>query len=158
MRGAVPIVLATIPLSEGLAGGTRIFDVVFLLVVVFTLIQAPALLWLARRLGITRPFDPRGVHIESSPLEELGGTLLQFSVPAESRLAGVTVDELRLPPGAAVTLILRDGKTMVPDARTTFRSGDHLLVVSTAHVQQTAERRLRQVRQVSQRGRLAGWL
>jgi cell volume regulation protein A len=155
LRGAVPIVLATIPLSEGLAGATRIFDVVFLLVVVFTLVQAPALPWLARRLGITRPFDPRGVHIESSPLEEIGGTLLQFSVPAESRLAGVTVDELRLPPGAAVTLVLRDGKTMVPDARTTFRSGDHLLVVSTAHVQQTVERRLRQV---SQRGRLAGWI
>src|SRR5690606_7935467 len=109
LRGAVPIVLATIPLSEGLPGATRIFDVVFLLVVVFTLIQAPALPWLARWLGITRPLDPRGVHIESSPLEDIGGTLLQFTVPPKSRLANVTVEELRLPPGAAVTLILRDG-------------------------------------------------
>jgi cell volume regulation protein A len=155
LRGAVPIVLATIPLSAGLPGATRIFDVVFVLVVVFTVIQAPALPWLAKRLGITRPLDPRGVHIESSPLEDIGGTLLQFSVPARSRLANVNVEELRLPAGAAVTLILRDGRTMVPEATTTFSPGDHLLVVTTDEVQESAERRLRQV---SRRGRLASWL
>lgn len=155
LRGAVPIVLATIPLSEGLPGATRIFDVVFLLVVVFTMVQAPALPWLARRLQITQPLDPRGVHIEASPLEDIGGTLLQFTVPPKSRLQGVTVEELRLPPGAAVPLILRDGKTMVPDRTTTFAAGDHLLVVSTAEVQEAAVRRLRRVSRV---GRLAGWL
>jgi cell volume regulation protein A len=155
LRGAVPIVLATIPLSEGLPDAARIFDVVFLLVVVFTLIQAPALPWLAKRLGITRPLDPRGVHIESSPLEDFGGTLLQFTIPPRSKLANVTIEELRLPPGAEVTLILRDGKTLVPDRTATFAAGDHLLVVSTAEAQEAAERRLRQV---SRHGRLAGWL
>lgn len=155
LRGAVPIVLATIPLSAGLPGATRIFDVVFLLVIVFTLVQAPALPWLARRLGLTRPLDPRGVHIESAPMEDIGGTLLQFTVHPKSRLANVTVQELRLPPGAAVTLILRDGRTMVPKPTTRFAAGDHLLVVSTADVQTAAEDR---VRQVSRTGRLAGWL
>jgi potassium/hydrogen antiporter len=155
LRGAVPIVLATIPLSQGLPDATRIFDVVFLLVVVFTLLQAPLLPWLARRLGVTRPLDPREVHIESSPLEDIGGALLQFTVPPGSRLTNVTVDELRLPPGAAVTLILRDGATMVPESTTTFAAGDHLLVVSTVEVQQATRRRLHQV---SQSGRLAGWL
>lgn len=155
LRGAVPIVLATIPLSAGLPDATRIFDVVFVLVIVFTLIQAPALPWLARWLGITEPLDPRGVHIESSPLEDIGGTLLTFTVPPSSRLTNVTVEELRLPPGAAVTLILRDGRTRVPQPTDTFAAGDHLLVVTTAAVQAAAERRLRQV---SRGGRLAGWL
>src|SRR5204863_241727 len=39
LRGAVPIVLATIPLSEGVPGAAVLFDVVFVLVVVFTLLQ-----------------------------------------------------------------------------------------------------------------------
>ncbi|HEX6248289.1 MAG TPA: potassium/proton antiporter [Nocardioidaceae bacterium] len=155
LRGAVPIVLATIPLSEGLPGASTIFDVVFVLVVLFTLIQAPLLPWLATRLGITRPLDPRGVHIESSPLEDIGGTLLQFTIPSRSRLANVTIEELRLPPDAAVALILRDGRTLVPETTDTFSPGDHLLVVSTAEVQEATERRLRQV---SRRGRLASWL
>lgn len=155
LRGAVPIVLATIPLSEGLPGAPRIFDVVFLLVLVFTLVQAPALPWLARSLGITGPLDPRDVHIESSPLEGIGGTMLQFTVPPQSQLANTSVQELRLPAGAAVTLIMRDGGSLVPELTSTFAVGDHLLVISTAEVQQATERRLEQV---SRSGRLAGWL
>ena len=37
LRGAVPIVLATIPLTSELDGAQRIFDIVFVLVVVYTL-------------------------------------------------------------------------------------------------------------------------
>ena len=47
-----PIVLATIPVVEGAPGALRIFDVVFVVVVVSVLLQAPSLPWLARRLGI----------------------------------------------------------------------------------------------------------
>ena len=36
LRGAVPIVLATIPLSLGVPEATRLFDVIFVLVVIFT--------------------------------------------------------------------------------------------------------------------------
>ena len=36
LRGAVPIVLATIPLSERMPGRDRLFDAVFVLVVIFT--------------------------------------------------------------------------------------------------------------------------
>lgn len=72
---------------------------IFVLVVVFTLVQAPVLPWLAGRLGLTNPLDTRTVQIEPSPLEDLGSTLLQLTIPPDSRLAGVTVSELRLPPG-----------------------------------------------------------
>jgi cell volume regulation protein A len=155
LRGAVPIVLATIALSENLPEARLAFDVIFVLVVVFTLVQAPALPWLAKKLGITRPMDPRSVHIEAAPLEEIGGTLLQVSVPPRSRMKNVTVEELRLPRGAAVTLILRDGVTMVPEQGTSFAAGDHLLVVTTAEAQRETERRLGEV---SRGGRLAAWL
>ena len=36
LRGAVPVVLATIPLSEGVDGSERLFDLVFVLVVLYT--------------------------------------------------------------------------------------------------------------------------
>ncbi|MFZ1286188.1 MAG: cation:proton antiporter, partial [Candidatus Phosphoribacter sp.] len=43
LRGAVPVVLATVPLTVGAAGTQWIFDLVFVLVVIFTLVQAPTL-------------------------------------------------------------------------------------------------------------------
>ncbi len=85
LRGAVPIVLATIPLSVGLPGAERIFDVVFLLVVLFTLIQGPTLPWVAKRTGAARPHNPRDVAIDSAALDDIDAAPPQFTVPERSR-------------------------------------------------------------------------
>lgn len=154
LRGAVPIVLATIPLSAGLPAAERVFDVVFVLVVIFTLVQGPTLPLLARRLGVSSALDTREVQIESAPLETLSSSLLQVTVPPRSRLHGVWIDELRLPQGAAVTLVVRAGKTLIPDQHTTLAAGDHLLLVVTDSAHRQTERRLRAV---SRAGRLAEW-
>ena len=85
----------------------------------------------------------------------MNADLLQIDVPPESRLAGVYIDELRLPVGAAITLVVRDGTGFVPGPDTRLRAGDALLLVATAAARDVAERRLRAV---SRRGRLAKWL
>lgn len=154
LRGAVPIVLATIPLSAGLPAAERIFDVVFLLVVIFTLVQGPSLPWVARAPGAAGQENPRDVVIESAPLDDLGATLVQFTVATGSRLAGVEIAELRLTPRAAVSMVLRDGAVHTPSASTSLRVGDHVLVVAPREDRRAIERRLRSV---SASGRLAGW-
>lgn len=154
LRGAVPIVLATVPMSVGLPGGTRIFDIVFLLVVLFTLVQGPTLPWVARQTGVASAERPRDVVVESAPLDRLDAELLQFSVSSDSRLAGVEVSELRLPAGATVSLVLRDGRVFSPAPTTELRSGDHVLVAAPRSVRRAVEDRLAAV---SEHGRLAGW-
>jgi cell volume regulation protein A len=155
LRGAVPIVLATIPLSEQVPGARELFNVVFLLVVVFTLVQGTTLPAAARRLGVAAPGEATELRVETAPLDRMGADLLQLEVPAGSRLAGVHIDELRLPVGAAVTLVLRNGGGFVPTPDTRLKVGDCLLIVATGPVRGAAERRLRAV---SRRGRLAKWL
>jgi cell volume regulation protein A len=154
LRGGVPVVLATVPLTTGTPGARRLFDLVFVLVVIFTLVQAPALPWVARRLGVTDTDRPLDLEVESTPLDELGAEVMQMTVGVTSMLHGVEVFELRLPPGANVTLIVRGGNGFVPSPQTTLRHGDQLLIVATAETRLAAERR---VRQVSKLGRLAGW-
>jgi cell volume regulation protein A len=154
LRGGVPIVLATVPLTMGTPGAGRLFDLVFVLVVIFTLAQAPALPWVARRLGVTDTDRPLDLEVESTPLDELGAEVLQMTVGVTSMLHGVEVFELRLPAGANVTLIVRGDKGFVPAPQTTLRHGDQLLIVATAETRMAAEQR---VRQVSKLGRLAGW-
>jgi cell volume regulation protein A len=154
LRGAVPIVLATIPLSERVPGAPALFDVVFVLVVVYTLVQGGTLPPVARLLRITAPAEATELMVDTAPLERMNADLLELDVPPGSRLAGVYLDELRLPVGAVVTLVLRDGRGFVPDRDTRLRTGDSLLIVATADVRDLAERRLRAV---SRRGRLARW-
>nr|WP_221376106.1 potassium/proton antiporter [Actinoplanes polyasparticus] len=154
LRGAVPIVLATIPLSAGTPGAEGLFDAVFVLVIIFTLVQASTLGPAARMLGVTAPGEAAEVHVETAPLERMNADLLQMEIAEGSRLAGVHIDELRLPSGASVTLVVRDGAGFVPVPDTRLRTGDALLIVATAAVRDVAERRLRAV---SRRGRLARW-
>ncbi len=68
---------------------------------------------------------------------------------------GVEVGELRLPPGSSVSMIIRNGETLVPERRTVLKHGDDLLVVTPRRQRVRTEERLRQV---SARGRLAQWL
>ena len=154
LRGAVPIVAAIIPLTAGVPGAAFVFDTVFVLVVVFTLVQGWSLPWVARRLGIVTPVTPREIAVESAPLEELDAELMQLTIPVGSRLHGVYLPELRLPSDAAVVLIVRDGRSFVPDDTTRLMRGDQALLVSARGSRAEAERRLRAV---SRAGRLASW-
>jgi potassium/hydrogen antiporter len=154
LRGAVPIVLATVPRTVGAPGFDTIFDLVFVLVVVFTLVQGPTLPWIAQRLGLVEQYQALDLVVEATPLEEMGAELLQVRVGPRSRLHGVEVYELRLPEGSNVTLVVRGDEGFVPGADTVLRQGDQLLIVATAATRQRTEKR---VRDVSLHGRLAGW-
>ncbi|WP_426368759.1 potassium/proton antiporter [Streptomyces sp. E-08] len=155
LRGAVPIILATIPMVSKIEGSERIFNIVFVLVVVYTLVQGPTLPWLARALKLGDSSEAADLGVESAPLERLRGHLLSVAIPERSRMHGVEVAELRLPAGAAVTLVVREDASFVPGPATVLRHGDELLVVATDPVRDATERRLRAV---GQGGKLAGWL
>jgi potassium/hydrogen antiporter len=154
LRGAVPIVLATVPVTAGVPRSRELFGLVFVLVVVFTLVQGPTLPLVARRLRLVVAAEPTHIDVEAAPLEDLDAEVLQLSIPPGSLLHGVEIFELRLPRGAAVTLVVRDGVSFVPTDETELRRGDALLIVTTASARVEAERRLRAV---SRRGKLAAW-
>ncbi|MBP2705421.1 potassium/proton antiporter [Microbispora sp. RL4-1S] len=154
LRGAVPIVLATIPWGGGVEGAKGLFNDVFVIVIVFTLLQGPTLPYLARVLGVSAEGEARDLDVEAAPLEELKADLLQVRIPPGSRMQGVEIFELRLPADTMVTLVVREGRSFVPSQTTQLMADDQLLVVTTAAQRETVERRLRAV---SRRGKLAGW-
>ncbi|MCV7301713.1 potassium/proton antiporter [Mycobacterium barrassiae] len=154
LRGAVPIVLATFPIVGGVQDSVRLLNIVFILVVVYTLVQGPTLRPLAHRLGLIPKDATREIQVESAPLDVLEAELLTMTVQEPSRLHNVTVLELRLPDPSVITLIIRDGHTFVPQPDTRIAIGDELLIVTTTKTRAAAERRLRAV---SRRGRLAHW-
>jgi cell volume regulation protein A len=155
LRGAVPIVLTTIPLAAEVDGAERLFDLVFVMVIVYTLLTGPTLPLVARVLRVTRRSEPRGLEMEAAPLERVAADLLQVTISPVSQMHGVEVGELRLPPGASVSMVIRGGETLVPERRTVLRHGDDLLVVTPRRLRESTEERLREV---SAHGRLARWV
>jgi cell volume regulation protein A len=154
LRGAVPVVLATFPIVAGVPDSSRLLNIVFLLVVVFTLVQGPSLRPIAQALGLITRESTREIQVEAAPLDVLDAELLTMTVQPTSRLHNVTILELRLPDPAVITLIIRDGHTFVPLPDTRIEAGDELLIVTTSKIRAAAESRLRAV---SRRGKLAHW-
>jgi potassium/hydrogen antiporter len=130
LRGAVPVVLATIPLTAGHPDGTLIFDVVFVVVVISVAVQAPTLGPLVARLGVV-PDAPRTVEPEIVPLASLDADLVEMVVPAGSTLAAVQLSECPPPNGARIVVLRRGEDTLVPHGDTRLRPADVLLVVAS---------------------------
>lgn len=154
LRGAVPIILATIPMAERMSRADKLFDVVLVFVVVFTCIQGPTLPWVGRKLGLVDPAGATDVDIEAAPLDRLHADLLQIRIPVGSHLAGVTVRELRLPNNTVVSLVIRETVPFAPHAASVLREGDELMVVTPNSARSATEARFTEI---GRGGRLARW-
>jgi cell volume regulation protein A len=53
-KGAVPIILATYPMMEGMANSQFLFNLIFFLVIISVLFQGKTLSYMARILGLYR--------------------------------------------------------------------------------------------------------
>lgn len=128
LRGAVPVVMATIPLTAGHPDGLLVFDVAFVVVVISVAVQAPTVAPMARRLGLVAD-DPTAVAAEIVPVDALDADVVEVTVPAGSRVIGAMLRNVPLPDNARVSIVVRDRVTFVPDGSTVFAADDRLLVV-----------------------------
>jgi potassium/hydrogen antiporter len=129
LRGAVPIVLATFALSSDVPDKETIFNAVFFVVLVSTLVQGTTLETVARRLHLVSPAP--AVHeapLEVGPTSEL--ELVDFAVAEDHAVHGSAVRELGLPRSALVAVINRGGQTIAPRGSTVLQAGDRLFVLA----------------------------
>jgi cell volume regulation protein A len=113
LRGAVPIMLATTPVLAGLPFAEHVFDLVFFVVVVSTVVQGSTIACLARKLGLETagPPPPRAV-LEIVSSQQLGGEVASYYVEPASAVAGSRISELPFPEGSTVMLVVR-GRELV---------------------------------------------
>ncbi len=131
LRGAVPIVLATFPVLAGAPGAARLFDLVFFIVVVNAVVQGGSVGWLTRKLGLQskEPPAPQAVlAIESR--QPLQGELMSFYIDPALVVVGVPLEELPLPDGSAVALIIRGAELVPPKPGTLLQAGDHVHIIA----------------------------
>src|SRR4029077_12580031 len=103
LRGAVPIVLATFALSASVPDKKTIFNAVFFVVVVSTIVQGTTLERVARALGLVSPASPvLEPPLEVGPMSQLD--VVDFPVAADHAVNGSAVRELGLPRDALIAV------------------------------------------------------
>lgn len=136
LRGAVPIVLATIPVMSGVTGARELFDVVFFVTVVGAFIPGSIVPWITRTLRLETAAPPRPANIIEIDTRDPGGVELKsYYVEPHLAVAGAFVRDVPFPSSSAVSVIERDGKLMAPHGDTRIESGDHVFVLVSAEDQ-----------------------
>lgn len=130
LRGAVPIVMATFPVIHGVEDAAQLFNIVFFVVVLSTLVQGATFEPFARWLKLTtdEPALPRPLA-EAGTIRRLGAEVLEFPVVPSDAIVGVAVRDLGLPREAVVNVIVREGQAIPPRGSTRINAGDRLHVL-----------------------------
>jgi cell volume regulation protein A len=131
MRGAVPVVLATFPVIEGVPRSLEFFNIAFFAVLLSTVLQGATVEPLARRFGLTtsQPALPRPLA-DSSAVQGLGIEMIEFPIARRDAIVGFAIRDLGLPREALVNVIVRGGRAIPPRGSTKLMAGDvlHILV------------------------------
>jgi cell volume regulation protein A len=133
LRGAVPIVLATYPAAAGLAAGQEIFNLVFFAVLLSVSIQGSTLGLLAKALGLSTPSRPAPLYsLELSTMAKSDLDLIVVDLPDPEGAPGPFIRDLKLPPGAVITMITRGREVLAPSGKTRLQGWDQVTVLAHA--------------------------
>lgn len=131
LKGATPIVFASLVAVKLGDKAHPIFDIVFFAVLVSALFQGSTLKMLAKKLGLLTEFvnNPK-FPIDIEVLEKTKNGIKEFQIEPAYFSIDKRVIDLHLPSGCLVLFIKRSGAFIVPDGATKFESYDEVLIVT----------------------------
>ncbi|MEZ5976682.1 MAG: potassium/proton antiporter [Planctomycetota bacterium] len=129
LRGAVPVVLATYPVLTGVSEASRVFDIVFCIVVVNSIVPGATVRRVTRWFGLgVPPVEDPPATLELTTIGRVEGELLAFHLDASVLACDVAVRDLGLPESASIALVVRGSKLVPPRGSTVLRAKDHVYV------------------------------
>lgn len=125
LRGAAPIILATIAVTSNVPHSQTLFNTVFFVAVLSVVAQGTTIDRVAKWLGVLDPNpSPSRSSLRFDPMASPNRQLVEFEVAANSEAENKRIVDLRLPAGVLVLLVARDGEDVVPNGGTILRCGD----------------------------------
>lgn len=132
LRGAAPIVFATIPMVMGIQSSNLIFNLVFFLTLVSIALQGMSIPFFARLLGLVDLKVSALTQARSLALEEESKVeTAEVYISAESPLIDQKLADIHFPADCMVVLIIRKQQYLVPTAHTKIEAGDTLQLLAS---------------------------
>jgi hypothetical protein len=122
----MPLILATIPITQGVPNGLSYFNIVFVVVLASAALQGSTVQQLTRMLGLgAGPASLPDVLAEAE-VRPAGVLEATYPVSPASDVVGRIARDLHLPTGAGLSIIVRAGAPFSPSNSTRVRAGDVL--------------------------------
>jgi len=132
LKGASPIVFASLVATQLGSNANIIFDLVFFAVLISALLQGSTLRYVAKRLGLFYEaiIDPE-FPIDIEVIEKTKNGIRELSIEANDFAVEKRIVDLNLPKGSIILFIKRQGSFIIPDGSSTFKEGDKALLVTS---------------------------
>jgi cell volume regulation protein A len=122
--------LATFPIAAGVSGSSRIFNVVFYVVVVSVAVQGITVRWMARRLGVLETYRVLDMaDLDAATLQSLGADLIELQPTDLGIEPGTAVRDMRLPGAAVIVAVRRGDQLVLPRGGTLVEDGDRMYLL-----------------------------
>ncbi|SDO66758.1 potassium/proton antiporter [Halobacillus sp. SY10] len=130
LRGAVPIVLATFPIVEGLQNSQALFNLVFFVVLTSALVQGSTISLVAKKMNLVGPKKDIPHHsIELISMGNAKAEMIQYQTNDESAVVGKKLHEVSFPNRANISAIIRNNEVITPYGETEIKAGDFLYIL-----------------------------
>ncbi|MCE7055448.1 potassium/proton antiporter [Algoriphagus sp. AGSA1] len=130
LRGAVPIVFATLPMIAGIEMSWTLFHIVFFIVLTSVAIQAPTLPLAAKLLGLALPAElKRKTLLDLELSDDFKNAVMEIRLEEGSSSIGKKILEIGFPASSLVVVIKRDKKFITPNGHTELMEGDNLMIM-----------------------------
>lgn len=127
LKGAVPIIFATMTITEGIEKSHTMFNMVFYIVVFSVIVQGMSLKPFAKFLRLLElPDENKASEIELEELEEL--SIKKFYVEKDSEYANKMIKEISFPKTIHIISIRRGDEYIIPNGDVELKVGDRLLM------------------------------
>lgn len=128
LRGAAPIILATLPWVANLPNAEFYFNLIFFTVIVSVVFQGISIPWIASVFKVTVPLNEK-VQVESNLASMLPAGFVGIEVTAlvGSNAINRKILELGLPQGVLLTSIKRGERFIVPQGSTVIEAEDEIM-------------------------------
>ncbi len=131
LKGATPIVFASLAAVKIGDKAHILFDIVFFVVLVSALVQGVTLKMLAKKLGLLfESIEDPSFPIDFEVLEKTKNGIREITIEHDDYAVERRVVDLGLPSGCLVLFIKREGSFVIPDGSTKFLINDKVLIVT----------------------------
>lgn len=143
LRGAVPIIFATYPLTAKMPEATLFFNIVFFITLLSLLIQGVSIPWFAKILKQEGCKETPKSEFGMEFPDDIKGAMAEVEITEQSLRNGSRVMALPLPENTLVVMVKRKERYLIPKGHTLLQPGDKLLLI--ADNENALKRSLRQL-------------
>ena len=154
LRGAVPIIFATYPLTAKMPEAALFFNIVFFITLLSLLVQGISIPWMARFLDQEGVREERKSEFGVEFPDDIKGAMAEVEITEETLRNGSRIMALPLPDNTLVVMIKRKDRFLIPKGHTILKPGDKLLLI--ADNESALKRSYRQLGLLNERSAMGG--